>query len=138
MVSIIPVSMCVDDYIGYWYSKYYIDVWPRVMNWNLRELDEYPNVQIIYLYRVNADTKNEYWQAGVYPYLDVNLENKIRQLGYPFNHKKIQYVGTKNYDDCFTFWGHPLAEAELASPAWAYAWIYPHRLSYYREDPRVY
>ena len=126
------------NHLDYWYSKEYNLVWPRVMNWNLRELPEYPEVQIIYLYRVNADAENEYWQAGVYPALDEKLEKQIRKLGYPFNYQKIQYIGTDNYEDRYTYWGHPLAGTEIFPSALADAWLYPHPLAYYRKDPSLY
>lgn len=136
VVICVQLSPYVTEYYEYWYNESYFYVWLRVINWNLRKLDVYPNVEIIYLYRMNKDTSDEYWQAGVYPYLDAGLEERIRDMGYPFNLDIIQYVGTNEFTDRYTYWGHPLAEAELAPRAWIDELLYP--CPYYRDPHKIF
>ena len=85
----------------------------RLLRWNLRELGNYPEHQIIYVKPEGefGDNMHDWERAvyanfyvprievGVYPYLDRELENRIRALGYPFDFYGITYVGTDDYDD---------------------------------------
>ena len=97
------------------------------MSWNLRELGNYPEHQIIYVkptdeWRWNINKQYERtgteaedlltWyevtcadiEVGVYPYLDDELEKEIRALGYPFDFHGITYVGTDDYSDIKKMW----------------------------------
>ena len=101
---------------NYWHTSEFL------MSWNLRELGNYPEHQIIYVkptdeWRWNINKQYERtgteaedlltWyevtcadiEVGVYPYLDDELEKEIRALGYPFDFHGITYVGTDDYDD---------------------------------------
>lgn len=97
----------------------------RLLNWNLRELDEYPEHMIIYVRSVwESDVRHYY--AGVYPSLDENLEKKIRALGYPYNCEFVHFegndrLGAKNIDDS----GYFLDEDYILSPdAEVHDWSY--------------
>ena len=116
----------------------------RLLSWNLRELGNYPEHQIIYVKPEGefGDNMHDWERAvyanfyvprievGVYPYLDRELENRIRALGYPFDFYGITYVGTDNYDDIhkavpwnvivFEDWVPPLIspDAEIARGDW--------------------
>ena len=69
----------------------------RLINWNLRDLDEYPEHMII---RIDTISDSEtYYNVAVYPSLDEKLEKRIRALGYPYNYDKIRYYATDNIDD---------------------------------------
>lgn len=77
----------------------------KILSWNLRERGNYPEHQIIYVSPISYGSRGYAYgyvsqiEVGVYPYLDDELEEKIRDLGYPFNFYGITYVGTDNYDD---------------------------------------
>ena len=123
---------------NYWHTSEFI------LSWNLRELGNYPEHQIIYVKPEGeyGDNMHDWERAvyanfyvprievGVYPYLDRELENRIRALGYPFDFYGITYVGTDNYDDIhkavpwnvivFEDWVPPLIspDAEIARGDW--------------------
>ncbi|MBQ6933371.1 MAG: hypothetical protein IJN37_03175 [Clostridia bacterium] len=80
----------------------------RILSWNLRELGNYPEHQIIYVKPAWMKKSSGSYiafgyideiEVGVYPYLDEELEKRIRALGYPFDFHGITYVGTDNYED---------------------------------------
>ena len=84
-------------------GKYDFNVlYHRLLNWNLRDLDEYPEHMIIYVRDVWEGEERHYY-VGVYPSLDAELEKKIRALGYPYNYEFVHFegndrIGAKNID----------------------------------------
>jgi len=65
-------------------------LWTEIMGSNLKGLDEYPHVEAVYF---RQKPYSIFYECAVYPYLDAELEGKIRDLGYPFNFFLIKYIG---------------------------------------------
>lgn len=79
-----------------WSNLYtFYPIWLEVNTRNLRDLEEYPDVEIVY---IREKPYSFFYECAVYPYLDIELEMKIRDLGYPFNFFRIRYIGTNKKD----------------------------------------
>lgn len=108
-VCFMIIILVIISYFGFeviiFPNYHYSTMCERLLSWNLRELGNYPEHQIIYVMPTSKGTAGDAagyvrsYEVGVYPYLDDELEKRIRDLGYPFDFRGITYVGTDSYDD---------------------------------------